>query len=96
MKIDPALSPEEWAAVESELAGRKLNPKTDHGLAAVALYRNPFGFTREDVARLGALIQALDRAETAQELLVELIVLDPEPWRSLAARIEALLPPEGK
>lgn len=57
-----------------------------HAWAALALYGQPFGFTREDVAA------ALHGAHWAG------YGGDPdhiERLRSLAARIAALLPPEG-
>lgn len=62
------------------IAGRDM-----HALAALALYQQPFGFTREDVAA------ALHGAHWAG------YGGDPdhiERLRSLAARIAALLPPE--
>jgi len=73
--------------------GQNPSPAARHALAALCLSGQPFGFTREDVIRLSALIEALEHADTAQELLVELIVLDPNPWRQLVVRIAALLPP---
>jgi hypothetical protein len=73
-----------------------VEPKQSHKLAALALHGQPFGFTRGDVKAL--------------RFLAELWVEDEGPagegWRStellnaqslaqsLAARIEALLPPE--
>ena len=52
-------------------------------LAALALDRQPFGFSRNDVA---AVRRAADRGTDPA---------DPEALRDLAARLEALLPPEG-
>jgi hypothetical protein len=58
-----------------------------HALAALALHGQPFGFTREDVALLRDEAESEwngDEMPTGRRLL------------ALAARIEALLPPEGK
>jgi len=55
-----------------------------HQAAALALHGQPFGFTREDVWHLRALlaVDALDDTARTRTL-------------SLANRIAALLPPEG-
>lgn len=65
-----------------------------HALAALALFDQPFGFTREDVRVLreaadrdDAELQAGNNARTD---------IDTVALRSLADRIEALLPSEGK
>lgn len=55
-------------------------------LAALALYKQPFGFTREDVAKLRSLAAFMD--------MVPLKGASIEEIRSIAVRIEALLPPE--
>lgn len=57
--------------------------RTLHALAALCLYGQPFGFTRED---LKALMWAID--DSGDLLAAKL--------RSLADRIAALLPPEEK
>ena len=59
-----------------------------HALAALALHQQPFGFTREDVAWLREMVDSDTNPETAP---VEFNAM----CLSLAARIEALLPPEG-
>lgn len=69
-----------------------------HAVAAAALYGEPFGLTREDVALIReAALEVFeneyavhndpdgDRASSAKQVR----------FASLAARIEALLPPEG-
>lgn len=56
-------------------------PHQRHALAAFCLYGQPFGFTREDV-RAVRLAVASGRVPFMEQL------------ESLAARIEALLPPE--
>jgi hypothetical protein len=77
-----------------------LDERERHAIAALALYGQPFGFTRE---RLGKLRLLIDKATSLQ---------DEGPWgegwqsreleeaiksaRQDADRIEALLPPEGK
>jgi hypothetical protein len=55
-------------------------PDDRHGLAALCLYRQPFGFTWEDVEFLGMMAQASDP-------------MFGNFARSLADRIAALLPP---
>ena len=90
-KITPALTPEEWRLARlwhaGKMPGGKVRgmvvldlPETHrHGAAAVALYGQPFGFTREDVEALRGLAADLHPYN--------------EPFYSLADRIEALLPP---
>lgn len=94
--IRPALTPEQWEA-KREIAGwvgpmvafdggttgvRVVGPEERHGIAALALYDQPFGFTREDVAMLRDVVDA------CQGLTYELTLPD------LITRIAALLPPE--
>ena len=64
-----------------------VEPKQSHKLAALALHGQPFGFTREDVDWLRGQIDSDTNPETAP---VEFNAFAA----SLAARIEALLPPE--
>lgn len=60
-----------------------------HALAALALHGQPFGFTQEDV-------DLLTRSAEYYDWLVKQKYLDDaEKFRSLAARIAALLPPEA-
>ena len=56
-------------------------PPARAALAAFALAEQPFGFTREDVVALRAAAETADDAGIARSL------------RSLATRLEALLPP---
>jgi hypothetical protein len=56
-------------------------PPARAALAAFALAEQPFGFTREDVVALRAAAEAAEDAGIARSL------------RSLATRLEALLPP---
>jgi hypothetical protein len=106
--IEPALTAEEWAHPPQPKAldwacwevfigaGESLNNVTRHGLAALCLYGQPFGFTHEELEAVrfttvgfagdpwgyttGAERQALIAAH--QRLLV-----------SVAAKLAALLPP---
>jgi hypothetical protein len=55
-------------------------PPARAALAAFALAEQPFGFTREDAVALGAAAEAVEDAGIARSL------------RSLATRVEALLP----
>lgn len=59
-----------------------------HGLAALALHGQSFGFTREDVAALGAALNA-------REIFPYVTDDEANTLRSLAARITSLLPPEA-
>ena len=97
-RISPALTPEEWASLSFE---RDDDPSprepsvSRHGVAALALYGQPFGFTRQDVAFLQSLAawhhtQTYGKATGwRQSVLSEVVEL-----RNLADRIAALLPPE--
>jgi len=67
-----------------------------HGLAALALHGQPFGFTREDVAslereanELKAWASAADTDTEGTEMIGRCFIL-----LGIAARIAALLPPE--
>lgn len=61
--------------------------KERHALAALALYRQPFGFTREDVKWLDAVIRT---NQTSYQY-----VASRDPAVSLRGRVEDLLPPEA-
>ncbi len=56
-------------------------PPARAALAAFALAKQPFGFTREDVAALRAAAEAVEDTGIARSL------------QNLASRVEALLPP---
>lgn len=83
--------PEWWAdrmqeaahAASQHLMTYLANPYRHHALAALALYGQPFGFTRDDVAYIRAAANAL--------FLPNAFV---KPLESAAKRIESLLPPE--
>lgn len=95
--MKPALTREEWEAHEN-LLGRRLPIEWEpgsvkylehefrHAIAALCLYGQPFGFTREDVE----LLRELANDEESP--------LWPgrygDEFNNLADRIEALLPPE--
>lgn len=80
--IKPALTAEQWS---KKLAGNTepLGAITEHGVAALCLYGQPFGFTREDVHVLGLVVGAAKEADSEYGQVLQ----------SLADRIEALLPP---
>ena len=96
-RISSALTPEEWAGVQTGTVGivGTPNAQANHQLAAVCLYGQPFGFTRADVAFLQSLAawhhkQTYGKAAGwRQSVLSEVVEL-----RNLADRIAALLPPE--
>lgn len=92
--IKPAMPEEEWAAqlvrTPAERHEVLMHAKNEadaegwltiHGLAALALYNKPYGFTREDVQLLHNSIASMGRHNELG---------------NLADRIEALLPPEKK
>lgn len=105
-KIEPALTAEEWpdvldstddnGAASGDVATFAMRGRFA-AAAAVALYRQPFGFTREDVAALVKWAQEWEREERYD--IEDSRPLDADEMavraRSLAARIAALLPPEG-
>lgn len=95
-EIQPALTPEEWARFLAVLAetdhwtAYRCMSQDFHGLAALALHGQPFGFTWEDVVAL--------REEVRGEWEGPGGTILGEPGHrllSIAARIAALLPPEG-
>ena len=90
--MKPALTAEEW---EFEMGKRffeilHANPEWAHKLAAVHLYNQSFGFTREDV------IWVKDVAEWLDKDSLNPVACSGGPFYDLAERIEALLPPEDK
>lgn len=108
--VKPALTAEEWAKDRFETAGTdsydlsawresgtyhlsaahcgcEISAEHYHKLAALALHGQPFGFTREDVA-------AIYRALESHELFRYTMQDEADALESLAARIEAMLPPE--
>ncbi len=102
--IKPALTPEQWAEAlhygwpdyryDVIFGGNPENRQTfRHAHAAVALLDQQFGFTREDVA----LCQLLFKTEQAFGAKIGNWLREEErgALRSLADRIEALLPPEA-
>jgi hypothetical protein len=96
--IQPALTAEEWAKGAPGVYGwddggvfidwrdgEQQDVERPHAVAAALLHGQPFGFTRKDadVVRDAAIVCSDGAALSA--------------WlNGLAARIEALLPPEGK
>lgn len=129
--IKPALTADEWARKSIEIAelhadgkllvgdyGKPsfLSTEERHALAALALYGQPFGFSREDVRIIRKYAdakqadlewtmahpphaddwhRAISEAGIEPKTLFDaLIDREVGPWRSLASRIEALLPPE--
>ncbi len=106
-----ALSAEEWAGYRGRsviVDGRvfSVEPETAHGNAAACLHGQEFGFTREgaDVLRGIAVsieevcewVSKLDASRRVSEGRREDATADIERLCSIAARIEALLPPETK
>lgn len=84
----PALAPEQWETWERESVLQHFSDEQRWGIAAMALRNQPFGFTREDVGALRTAAGIVeDEATENPERLASTI-------RSLADRIEALLPPE--
>jgi hypothetical protein len=91
-KIEPALTPEEWADAIRDRAGMAaaiqkawgagVSHENDHQLAALALIYQPFGFTQTHINALRQIID-LECSDMLRPVL-----------RDLTARIAALLPPE--
>ena len=95
-KIEPALTPEEWAEWEITQSG-PLSVRRDtfgalqcggcylgdgHAVAAVALHGRPFGFTWEMVYAIERAADRLSGSDPNEVIL-----------REAAARIASLLPP---
>ncbi len=97
MGVKPALTAEEWAEVLRGEHGadppgylhgvKRITDERCHGMAAACLHGQEYGFTRTDVERHLGYAEALRaKGEATSEM---------ETWHdSMAARIEALLPPE--
>lgn len=103
----PALTAAEWAGVlknREQLADIREQlldtPFSAHAVAALLLYEEPFGFTREDVddevqvagycASMASQLESSGHAETADTFR-----LLGERHRARAAKIAALLPPSA-
>ena len=91
MEVKLALTAEEW---KFEIGKRYFeitlaNPKIAHKTAAMNLYEQPFGFTREDVKVLRDLADHNHMLGYDDRRRVMGNVFE-----DLASRIEALLPPE--
>jgi hypothetical protein len=87
--LDPANA--EWAPLAYH------NRDGGHVTAAVALYGQPFGFTREDLAlidRVSRLMQAIGRGDANTEEAYDEAHSAFYALGRLAERISALLPPE--
>jgi hypothetical protein len=70
------------------LRGCGLKESAGHVAAALALYGEPFGFTREDLTALRDAAEELGAMSDSYDARLA------APLRSIAARIAALLPPE--
>jgi hypothetical protein len=77
---------ESWIGALLNVCGFK--ESAGHVAAAVALYGEPFGFTREDLTALRDAAEELGAMSDSYDARLA------APLRSLAARIAALLPPE--
>lgn len=93
-KIKPALTAEEWERLlRGDIAFASGNP--DHAGAAVRLYDQPFGFTREDVEALDDVLDALDdKMQRGPEGIEVHIQPQYDAISSLRYRIMTLIPPE--
>src|SRR5919107_3181829 len=105
LDIMPALSRAEWAGV---LANRQQlvalreqfmdTPFSGHALAALLLYEEPFGFSRQDVddeIQVAAYCDAMAAEQDAsgRAAVAATFKLLGERHRARAAKIAALLPP---
>jgi hypothetical protein len=107
--IPPALTPEEWAAMEisqlNDVSVRVRLPRIDvrdpygiqHKVAAACLHNAPFGFTRADVQLLQKTWHE-DDCGALYALYDHECKCDSHPdriaLRAIASKIAALLPPE--
>lgn len=99
MSIEPALTAEEWPeAVHYQLVNRAFHPNgvpvlawNRHKTAARCLYGQPFGFTRSDVENHRMMA---DHADAKGAITHAAARITADWHRSMADRIEALLPPE--
>lgn len=92
-EIKPAMTPEQWKqarryppGVVYGFSGEDEGVMDRHRMAALCLYGQPFGFTREDVAQLHDWAYGCEEYGDRRSVPI---------LRSLAARIAALLPPEA-
>lgn len=109
-KIEPALTPEEWGGLRVEYdthaysiqGGRVWTHDDDrptilpdrHALAALCLYGQPYGFTREDVGLARAMATDLEESARVNDRPTGSSAKYAVAMHDLADRIEALLPPE--
>ena len=92
VSVEPALTPEEWKEYDKPKLDKDIEcathevgyytPPSRHGLAALALHEQSFGFRWEDVDFLRMDAEDSPRAHA-------------ENLRELADRIAALLPPRA-
>jgi hypothetical protein len=103
----PALSPKDWATslasrqqLEALRDGLLDTPFSPHGIAALMLYDQPYGFSRQDVIdeeEVAAYCDKMAREHEAAghaEIAATFRSLGPR-HRERAAKIAALLPPTG-
>ena len=91
--VGPALTPEQWEEYDKPKLDRDIEcathevgyytPPSRHGLAALALHEQPFGFTWGNVDLLRTVAEDSPAAHA-------------ERLRELADRIAALLPPRAR
>jgi hypothetical protein len=82
--------------LDFEWSDLKCDPRElRHALAALALHGQPFGFTRQDVQMLLARAGDVEAEERDLSPLSPIASEVAPAYRNLAARIAALLPPEG-
>lgn len=104
--VKPALSPSEWRAVlasterlEEVRGAFSKGPFTTHALAAILLYGEPYGFSRQDVSDETEVANycakmARDHTALGDTATAETFRLLGERHRERAAKIAALLPPD--
>ena len=104
-EIAPALSSAEWAGVLAQQDGLAhlreqfgSLPFSAHAIAALLLYEQPFGFTRQDVQDEDEVseycaVMAWHHRETGDQATAAKFALLGGRHRERAAKIAALLPP---
>ncbi|MDB4879189.1 MAG: hypothetical protein JWL60_635 [Gemmatimonadetes bacterium] len=105
--MSPALSPAEWSGVLSQadgLAGMRQQfaglPLSTHAIAALLLYQQPYGFTRQDVQDEDEVseycaVMAAKHRESGDVATAAKFELLGGRHHERSVKIAALLPPVG-
>lgn len=89
--VKPALTPEEWRKGGFNFLRRPVDDRDCHGLAALCLYGQSFGFSQRDIDYIDNTLRWLSCLEIADDPMT---AGRAAQLTSLRNRIAALLPPE--